>query len=548
MHFTPARVIAASGVLLLLLALPLAGSMGDPGAVAPVPASTAPGPPSMAEPEARAVSGDRPAAGADSALLVLAAASLTDVLPRVAEVWERDGGVPIRFSFDATSRLAPQALQGAPADLFFSADEEWMDWVGERDGLLPDTRVDLLENALVVVVPAGGSFLPRGPAGLLDPAVRHLAVAGENVPAGRYAQAALESSGVWGAVRGRVVRAGNVRGALEWVALGEAQAGIVYRTDAQAEPRVRVAFAFPPESHPSIVYPAAVLRRAPLPQVARAFLAFCQSRTGGQIFRGEGFSLLGGPATPSVPPEPPGAASSRVEGSAASSRLSLWSAIRLSFLVAFVATIVGFAPAVWLGWTLARRDFFGKSVLATVILVPLVLPPVVTGFLLLSLLGAQSPLGAWLAAIGVPVPFTLLGAILAAFAVGLPLYVVSVRNAFQTVDPAYEEVSWTLGHRPAPTFLRVTFPLALPGIAAGAVLAFARALGEFGATVVLAGNVEGHTRTIALAVYTLLESPQGRGAIWLLVGASVSLSLLALLGYEILSRRQRRQMELLRGR
>ena len=100
-----------------------------------------------------------------------------------------------------------------------------------------------------------------------------------------------------------------------------------------------------------------------------------------------------------------------------------------------------------------------------------------------------------------------------------------------------------MGRRPWPTFLRITFPLALPGIAAGAVLAFARALGEFGATVVLAGNVEGSTRTIALAVYTLLESPQGREAIWVLVGASVVLSLLALLGYEALSRRQRRQME-----
>jgi molybdate transport system permease protein len=111
------------------------------------------------------------------------------------------------------------------------------------------------------------------------------------------------------------------------------------------------------------------------------------------------------------------------------------------------------------------------------------------------------------------------------------------------VDPAFEEVSWTLGRRPWPTFLRVTLPLAVPGIAAGAVLAFARALGEFGATVVLAGNVEGTTRTIPLAVYTLLESPQGRDAIWVLVGASVVLSLLALLGYEFLSRRQRRHME-----
>ena len=131
---------------------------------------------------------------------------------------------------------------------------------------------------------------------------------------------------------------------------------------------------------------------------------------------------------------------------------------------------------------------------------------------------------------------------MAAFAVGLPLYVLSVRNAFQAVDPSFEEVAWTLGKRPWPAFVRVTFPLALPGIAAGAVLAFARALGEFGATVVLAGNVEGSTRTIALAVYTLLESPQGREAIWFLVGASVFLSLLALLGFEILSRHQKKQM------
>ena len=170
------------------------------------------------------------------------------------------------------------------------------------------------------------------------------------------------------------------------------------------------------------------------------------------------------------------------------------------------------------------------------------------GLLLLSLLGTQSPVGAWLDRLGLPIPFTLLGAVLAALVVGLPLYVVSVRNAFQAVDPSYEEVSWTLGRRPWPTFLRITFPLALPGIAAGAVLAFARALGEFGATVVLAGNIEGSTRTIALAVYTLLESPQGREAIWVLVGASVILSLLALLGYEVLSRRQRRQMEFRHGR
>jgi molybdate transport system permease protein len=149
--------------------------------------------------------------------------------------------------------------------------------------------------------------------------------------------------------------------------------------------------------------------------------------------------------------------------------------------------------------------------------------------------------------VGVSIPFTLVGAALAAFVVGLPLYVLSVRGAFEAVDPHYEELSWTLGVRPRETFRRISLPLALPGIVAGAVLAFARALGEFGATVVLAGNIEGSTRTIALAVYTLLESPSGRQTTWVLVGASVALSLVALLGFETLSRRQRRRLEVHRG-
>jgi molybdate transport system permease protein len=273
-----------------------------------------------------------------------------------------------------------------------------------------------------------------------------------------------------------------------------------------------------------------------------AFLEFCQSGGATRVFQEAGFRPLRQGSTGL-------SEATQLPRESISSLLpNPWSAIRLSFLVALAATLAGFVPAVWLGWILARKDFFGKSVVATVVLVPLVLPPVVTGFILLSILGTESPIGAWLAALGLPIPFTLLGAILAALTVGMPLYVVSVRNAFQAVDPSYEEVAWTLGRRPWPTFVRVTFPLALPGIAAGAVLAFARALGEFGATVVLAGNVEGSTRTIALAVYTLLESPQGREAVWVLVGASVILSLVALLGFEALSRRQRKQVGVRHGR
>jgi molybdate transport system permease protein len=480
----------------------------------------------------------------DSTLLVLAAASLTDVLPRVARLWAEAGGIEVRFSFDGTSRLAPQAVQGLPADLFFSADQRWLDWVEERGGILAESRVDLLGNQLVLVVPERGTLSFSGPQDLLDPAVRHLALAGENVPAGRYGKAALEATGVWDELSPRVVRAGNVRGALEWVALGEAEAGVVYRTDAAAESRVRISFTFGPETHPPITYPAAVLARAPLPGPAREFLEFCRSPAAARVFQASGFDTFQDDRSS---PTGESWSSQSAAPSGASPLPNPWSAIRLSFLVALAATLVGFVPAVWLGWVLARKDFFGKTLVSTIALVPLVLPPVVTGFILLSIFGTQSPIGAWLASLGIPIPFTLLGATLAALAVGLPLYVISVRNAFQAVDPSYEEVAQTLGQRPWSAFRRVTFPLALPGIAAGAVLAFARALGEFGATVVLAGNVEGSTRTIALAVYTLLESPQGRGAIWVLVGASVALSLGALLGFEVLSRHQRKQMGGRRG-
>ena len=473
----------------------------------------------------------QPAQGGEP-ILVLAAASLSDVLPLVARAWAAEGGGPVRFSFDATSRLAPQATQGAPADVFFSADQEWMDWLRDRGGVDEGTIRDFLGNRLVVVVPAGRPA-PAGPEDLA--AVRRLALAGENVPAGRYARSALEGLGVWSAVERQVVRGGSVRGTLEWVVRGEVDAGIVYKTDALAQPGVTVAFDVPEDAHGAVRYPAAVLATAPHPTEAVAFLDFAESDRGKAVFAAAGFDVS----------DAPEALADQAEGLAPLPSAS--SAIRISLIVALLATLAGLVPAVGLGWLLARRDFRGKTLVSTLVFAPMVLPPVVTGFLLLSLFGSQAPLGRMLSAAGVTVPFTLVGAALAALVVGLPLYVLSVRGAFDAVDPHFEELSWTLGVPPRKTFFRISLPLALPGIAGGAVLAFARALGEFGATVVLAGNVEGSTRTLALAVYTLLESPAGQRATWILVGASVALSLLALFGFEALSRRQRRRLEVHRG-
>jgi molybdate transport system permease protein len=214
-------------------------------------------------------------------------------------------------------------------------------------------------------------------------------------------------------------------------------------------------------------------------------------------------------------------------------------AILLSLRVAAWCAVLGAPPAIAVGWWLARARFRGRGLVTTVVLAPLVLPPVVTGLLLLRLFGARSALGSALAALGLQVPFSLAGVVLAALVVGFPLYVLSARAAFEGVDRRFEESARTLGRSRFDVFWRISLPLAAPGILAGALLAFARALGEFGATAVLAGNIEGRTRTISLAIYTLLESPDGDGEINRLVWASLALTGLALAGAELVRRRAR---------
>jgi molybdate transport system permease protein len=196
----------------------------------------------------------------------------------------------------------------------------------------------------------------------------------------------------------------------------------------------------------------------------------------------------------------------------------------LSLQVAALAVVVSVVPGVLLGWALARWEHPLRAVLQGAVMLPLVLPPVVTGYLLLWLFGRSRPLGqAWHAATGGHIAYTTAACVIAAAVVGFPLLVEAIRIAIAGVDARLEQVSRSLGRGRIATFLRVTLPLALPGVAAGAVLSFARALGEFGATIVIAGNVAGETRTIPVAVYTLLNVRDGeRGVVWL---AAVSLAL-----------------------
>jgi molybdate transport system substrate-binding protein len=222
-------------------------------------------------------------------LTVLAASSLTDALPDVADAWKAHGGVPVTFSFDSSSKLAKQVEAGAPADALFTADEETLDGLDANGLLAAGTRRDLLGNQLVVVVPATATWIPASAEDLGGEELTHLALAGENVPAGRYARASLQAAGAWTAVEPRVVTGDNVRTTLAWVSRGEAEAGVVYATDARAEPAVKVAFAFPDGSHPAIVYPAAVVAASAHPSEATAFLDFCASPDGLAVFEAAGF-------------------------------------------------------------------------------------------------------------------------------------------------------------------------------------------------------------------------------------------------------------------
>ena len=211
----------------------------------------------------------------------------------------------------------------------------------------------------------------------------------------------------------------------------------------------------------------------------------------------------------------------------------------LSLRVAAACVVTALPPAVALGWLLARRDFPGKFLLDGLCHLPLVLPPVVTGYLLLRLFGRRGLLGPLLDELGLSLAFDWKGAALASAVVAFPLALRAVRLAIEEVDPRLEGMARTLGAGPVRAFFTVTLPLAASGLWVGALLAFARSLGEFGATIIFVANIPGQTRTIPLAIYSSLHQPGGEEAALRLVWISVAVSLAALLGSEWAARRRK---------
>ncbi len=219
------------------------------------------------------------------------------------------------------------------------------------------------------------------------------------------------------------------------------------------------------------------------------------------------------------------------------------SALLLSLKVSLCAVAGMILPGIALGWLLARRRFRGKSLVETLLYLPLVLPPTVTGYLLLLAFGRNGWLGRWLHdSLGISVAFSWKGAAIASAVMSFPLLVQAIRLSMAHIDPRLEQAASTLGAGPARVFFTVTLPLAAPGLLAGTILGFARSLGEFGATITFVGNIEGSTRTLPLAFYTYSQTPGGEEPAFRLVLISLAVAFAALMGSDALSRRAERRL------
>ena len=463
-------------------------------------------------------------------IVVFGAASTTNALDELREQFQQVHDVSVRTSYAASSTLAQQIVNGADAHVFVSANVKWADDL-DRRGLVRE-RHDLLRNRLVVVVRADTSTRIDTMEDLLVAEIRHLALADTAaVPAGVYAKQALSKLGLWDRLKKKVVAGADVRQTLTYVETGAAEAAIVYATDARIGDKVRVALELPADLTEPIRYPIVLLNRGDANPAVRSFYDYLNSPEAATVFTRHGFSVG------SDGPDP--AANLQTDSNLATS--AEWAALRLSFQVAACAALAALPLAIGIAYVLARYRFRGRWLAEAVVNLPLVLPPVVTGYLLLVCFAPRGPIGSILDEwFGIRIVFTWTGAVLAAMVVSFPLMVRAIRLAFQSVDRRLEMAARSLGASRTTTFFTVTLPLARSGVIAGWLLAFARSLGEFGATIMIAGNIEGLTRTIPLEIYSLANRPGGIGQSWRLVGLSVLLACGALAVSEWLERRQSR--------
>ncbi len=447
----------------------------------------------------------RSAAQTDSVTLtVSAASSLTDAFESLsARFTDEYPQIIIRLNFGGSNHLQRQieASAGRGIDLFASAGAEPMDALEEAGLIDSDSRVDFAGNSIVLISAPGNPIGITSFNDLGEDRVRQIAVGAANVPIGRYGRQVLRHLGLLERLRDKFVEGIHVRQVADYVARGEVSAALVYATDAtELAQRVDVVARAAPEWHEPIRYPVAILTDTPHAREAGMFIAFVASPAGAQILAEFGF----------LPP-PIGRGVRCSKADATLSYAQAWTAMKLSLIAATGALIFVFPVGTALGALLAKRSFPGRELLDAFFTLPMVLPPTVVGYYLILALGARSPAGhaldSWF---GVRVSLTLLGATVASAVIALPLMVKSARAAFESVDREYEYASYTLGKGKIETLFRVTLPLARSGLMAGAILSFARAIGEFGATFMLAGIIPGQTMTMPVAIFHAFTNHEDR--------------------------------------
>lgn len=464
-------------------------------------------------------------------LLIFAAASLKDVLDEIAQ--DFDASDQINISYGSSGTLARQIAQGAPADLFVSANSDWMDYLQNHRKFKTAPKA-VAENQLVVAVRPGDADQE------LNQLLRHNRFAmGDptHVPAGQYAKQALTKLNLWTMVQDNAVYGENVRVSLRKLSRGEVRAAIVYQSDLIASETLTILHVFNANHHAPINYSAALLvpnqltdrfagdqgvQRADGSALGQRFFDHLSSPETAKTFETFGFSKTAFAASISVP---------RVT----SDEIDYQAIILLSLKVAFVAMLFAIPLAFAIAYILARASFRGKALVQALVMLPLVMPPVVTGYFLLVLFGAEGVIGQFLAQLGLGFGFHWTGAALAAAVMAFPLLVRPMRLSIEAIDTKLDQAAETLGASRWTRFRTIILPLSMPGILAGGILGFAKALGEFGATMTFVSNIPGETQTFSLAVYSLLQSPSGDGAALVLILVSASLAIAAVLLSEWMS-------------
>ena len=441
-----------------------------------------------------------PSAGAQGPR-VLVASSLREVAQGLDAQWQAQGESPLEISSGASGDLARQLIAGVAADLILSADIQWIGELHSRGLLEEDSATVFAQGGLCVVAPKG-----RGPATLFD--VEMLS-AGEArlplpssaaVPLGRYVKAWLENIGLWEKLKGRITVVADARAALAAVEVGAVPFGIVYLADARRSDSVEILYEVPKDQAPVVEAALGVPQRSTLSGAGARLRELLLLPAGGASIRAAGLD----PVQRTLSAEE---ASFSPKSSKHPSVLG--PVLMVSAKVALAVVLLDFFPALLMAWILARRRFWGRSVLEALVHLPLILPPTAVGWLLLLMLGK----GGLLASLDLLLTFQ--GAVLAGGVVAFPLFVRPMRTALEAVDPRLEAMARSLGLSPLRAFVQVTLPLAARGIGAGVLLGMGRALGEFGATILVAGSLLGETRTLSMAVFEAYQLHDDRGALQL---------------------------------